>query len=78
MTPAIDMLRGSGVEFTAHEYAHGSACTDFGKEAAEKLGVDPARMFKTIVVKGNDGKLAMALVSVRDRIDLKKLAEALR
>lgn len=77
MTPAIRLLDQAGVAYQLHAYQHDAACTDFGLEAAQKLGVEPARMFKTLVVRGDTGSLAMVLVSVQDRVDLKKLAHAL-
>lgn len=78
MTPAIRTLDQAGTLYQLHTYEHDATCTDFGHEAAEKLGVDPAQMFKTLVVRGDAGQIAMVLVSVQDRIDLKKLAQALQ
>ncbi len=77
MTPAIRLLEQAGVTYQLHAYQHDAACTDFGLEASQKLGVEPPRMFKTLVVRGDTGTLAMVLVSVPDRVDLKKLAHAL-
>ena len=77
MTPAIRLLEQAGVPFQLHTYEHDAACTDFGLEAAQKLGIDPQRMFKTLVVRCDTGILAIALVSVHDKVDLKKLAHAL-
>ena len=77
MTPAIRLLEQAGVPYQLHTYEHDAACNDFGLEAAQKLGVDPHRMFKTLVVRGDTGTLAMALVSVHVKVDLKKLAHAL-
>ncbi len=77
MTPAIRVLDHAGIPYQLHTYQHDAGCTDFGLEAAQKLSVEPARMFKTLVVRSDTGSLALALVSVQDRIDLKKLADAL-
>jgi Cys-tRNA(Pro)/Cys-tRNA(Cys) deacylase len=77
MTPAIRLLEQAGVPFQLHTYEHDATCTDFGLEAAQKLGVDPRRMFKTLVVRSDAGTLAIALVGVHDKVDLKKLAHAL-
>ncbi len=77
MTPAIKLLDQAGMAYQLHTYEHDAACTDFGLEAAQKLGVDPQRMFKTLVVRSDAGTLAMALVSVQNKVDLKKLAHAL-
>ena len=49
-----------------HEYDHDPAAESYGLEAAEKLGVDPARIFKTLVVSV-DGELNVACVPVARR-----------
>ena len=77
MTPAVRLLEQAGVAYQLHSYEHDADCTDFGLEASQKLGVDPSRMFKTLVVRSDAGALAMVLVSVQDKVDLKKLAYAL-
>ena len=81
-TPAIDVLRRAGVRFEVLEYvspeAHGrdrDARPSYGLEAAAALGVDPARMFKTLVASA-DGRLIAALVPVDRELDLKRLAMA--
>ena len=48
-TPAIVAAERAGIAFTVHEYAHDPKAASYGLEAAEKLGVDPARVFKTLV-----------------------------
>ena len=58
-----------------HEYDHDPSAPAFGLEAAEKLGIDPARVFKTLVVDV-DGRLAVAVVPVAERLDLKAMAAA--
>ena len=62
-TPAIAAAERAGIAFTLHEYEHDPAAESYGLEAAEKLGVDPARVFKTLVVSV-DGELEVALVPV--------------
>jgi Cys-tRNA(Pro)/Cys-tRNA(Cys) deacylase len=82
-TRAIDTVRAAGVPFTVHEYEPGvSSGRDpghrhYGREAAERLGVDPARIFKTLVVDV-DGGLACAIVPVDAELDLKRFAAAAR
>ena len=46
----------------------------FGDEAAQKLDVDPARLFKTLVVSV-EGALAVAMVPVTGQLDLKALGK---
>ena len=49
MTPAVVAAERAGIPFTLHEYEH-EAGAAYGLEAAAKTGVDPARVFKTLVV----------------------------
>jgi Cys-tRNA(Pro)/Cys-tRNA(Cys) deacylase len=77
MTPAIRLLQREGVVFTQHPYEHDAENTSFGDEAASKLGVAPARMYKTLVCQADGVGLVLVLVPVAARLDLKKLAKAL-
>lgn len=77
MTPAIRLLDQPGIAYQVHTYQHEADCTDFGLEAAQKLGIEAHRMFKTLVVRSDTGMLAMVLISVQDRVNLKNLAHAL-
>jgi len=81
-TPAIDIVRRAGVVHTLHEYElperHGrdrEARPSYGLEAAAALGVEPGRMFKTLVANVDDG-LVLAVVPVDRELDLKRLATA--
>ena len=49
MTPGINAARKAAVPHTIHEYEHDPANENYGTEAAEKTGVAPARVFKTLV-----------------------------
>jgi Cys-tRNA(Pro)/Cys-tRNA(Cys) deacylase len=73
-TPAIAAAERAGIRFAVHEYAHDPAADSYGLEAAEKLGADPARVFKTLVVSV-DGALAVACVPVAAQLDLKALGK---
>lgn len=68
-------LRAAGIPFTEHAYAHDLAVTDFGREAAEALGVEPDRVFKTLLADV-DGRLVVGIVPVTGKLDLKALAAA--
>jgi Cys-tRNA(Pro)/Cys-tRNA(Cys) deacylase len=76
-TPAIKAAEEAGVRFAVHEYEHDPATTSYGDEAAEKLGIDAARLFKTLVVSV-DGDLEVACVPVRAQLDLKALGKRAR
>ena len=75
-TPATVALTRAGVGFTLHAYEHAEDERHFGEEAAAALGVDPARIFKTLVVDVG-GPLAVAVVPVAGSLDLKAFASAL-
>ena len=73
-TPAIVVAERAGIVFTVHEYVHDPKATSYGLEAAEKLGLDPARVFKTLVADV-DGTLTVAIVPVGAQLDLKALGK---
>ncbi|CAM3286219.1 Cys-tRNA(Pro)/Cys-tRNA(Cys) deacylase YbaK [Arthrobacter ulcerisalmonis] len=75
-TPATAALAAAGVRFVLHPYEHDPGAESYGTEAAEVLGVDPARVFKTLVVDV-EGKLAVGIVPVSGTLDLKALAAVL-
>ena len=76
MTPAIEVLRAAGIGFSIHEYDHGDDGIGFGLEAARELGLDPAVVFKTLVVLIAD-RAAVAVIPVNTQLDLKAVAAAL-
>ena len=76
MTPAVVALTRAGVGFTLHEYGHDRNAESYGLEAAEKLGVDPDQVFKTLMAD-LDGRLVVGIVPVTLHLDLKALARAL-
>jgi Cys-tRNA(Pro)/Cys-tRNA(Cys) deacylase len=73
-TPATALLSRQKIAHTLHSYTHGSGAA-YGPEAAELLGLDPARVFKTLVADV-DGTLAVGIVPVSASLDLKALAAA--
>lgn len=74
-TPAIVELQRRGIAHTARPYDHDPAAESYGMEAAEALGVDPTRVFKTLLAEV-DGKPSVAIVPVTGSLDLKALAAA--
>jgi Cys-tRNA(Pro)/Cys-tRNA(Cys) deacylase len=73
MTPAVVAAERAGISFTLHEYEH-EAGAAYGLEAAAKTGVDPARVFKTLVVS-QDGALSVTIVPVAAQLDLRALGK---
>lgn len=76
MTPAIDLLKKAKADFRVHVYEHDPKSASYGLEAAEKLGLDAARVFKTLLVCSEKSELLVAVVPVVGSLDLKALAQA--
>ncbi len=76
-TPAVTALARAGITHTLHPYEHDPANdVGYGLEAAAAIGVEPARVFKTLCVDA-DGALAVAIVPVDAMLDLKAVAAVL-
>ncbi|MFI8483097.1 Cys-tRNA(Pro) deacylase [Pseudomonas sp. NPDC078700] len=76
MTPAIDLLKKLKAQFQVHSYSHDPKAPSYGLEAAEKLNLDPACVFKTLLAASEKGELLVAVVPVAGSLDLKALASA--
>ncbi len=81
-TRALDVVARSGIVHRVHPYAlperHGRARDDrpnYGIEAAASLGIEPERVFKTLVALV-DGTPLLAVVPVDRELALKLLATA--
>jgi Cys-tRNA(Pro)/Cys-tRNA(Cys) deacylase len=74
-TPATVALTAAGIPFIEHAYHHDPATTNYGLEAANALGLDPDRVFKTLLAEV-DGRLVVGIVPVTGKLDLKALAAA--
>ncbi|HYH34259.1 MAG TPA: Cys-tRNA(Pro) deacylase [Nocardioides sp.] len=75
-TPATVALDRAGIEYDLRAYDPDPRADSWGAEAAAALGVDPTRVFKTLLAE-LDGRLVTAVVPVSGRLDLKALARAL-
>jgi Cys-tRNA(Pro)/Cys-tRNA(Cys) deacylase len=73
-TPATALLDAKRVAYQTHTYPH-RAGEAYGPEAARALGLDPARVFKTLVTEV-DGELTVGVLPVTGSLDLKALASA--
>ena len=74
-TPATVVLQKAGIAFTLHEYDYDPNAARIGMQAAEALGVDPARLLKTLMAKAG-GAVVCVLVPSDAEVSLKKLAAA--
>jgi Cys-tRNA(Pro)/Cys-tRNA(Cys) deacylase len=73
-TPATRAAKAAGITYTLHEYDHDPRAASYAGEAAELLGLDPRRVFKTLVVGVGD-ELAVAIVPAADQLDLKAVGK---
>lgn len=81
MTPAIRAAERARVPHRVLSYEHDPAAPAYGPEAAAALGLDPAQVFKTLIVSAEAGArgamLATMIVPVACQLDLKAAADAL-
>lgn len=75
-TPATVALTAAGIAFEIRSYSHDPRSASYGSEAAEALGVEPERVYKTLLAS-LDGRLVVGIVPVSGHLDLKGLARAL-
>jgi Cys-tRNA(Pro)/Cys-tRNA(Cys) deacylase len=74
-TPATVALTALGIPFVPHPYRHEAGASAYGLEAAAALGVEAARVLKTLIAVADD-RLVVAVVPVSTTLDLKALAAA--
>src|SRR5882724_7382920 len=74
-TPATVAPIKAGVAFTLHEYDYDPNAARIGMQAAAALGVDPARLLKTLMAKAGN-VVVCVLVPSDAKVSLKKLAAA--
>ncbi len=73
-TPATLALEKAGIAFTLHEYEYDPNAERIGMQAAEALGIEPARLLKTLMARAGD---VVCVLAPSDReVNLKKLAHA--
>lgn len=78
-TPATQVAAAAGVAYTLHSYDHDPGVASYGLEAAERMGVSPKRVAKTLVVsvtRSARPELVVGVVPVDGQLDLKALAAA--
>lgn len=77
MTPAVKHIKKTKFAFTIHEYTHETHCESYGTEAANKLGIIEERVFKTLIINTADQQLAVAIIPVSKKLNMKLAAKAL-
>lgn len=80
MTPAVVLLEERGIAFEVHEYDRGDELRDFGREAADALGLDSDQVFKTLLVDTEGGNApqdpVVVVVPVSCMVSMKLVAAA--
>jgi Cys-tRNA(Pro)/Cys-tRNA(Cys) deacylase len=74
-TPGTLHLGRLGIEFELHPYDYDPDAPRIGIAAAEALGVEPARLFKTLMAEV-DGKPVCVAIPADNEVSMKKLAAA--
>jgi Cys-tRNA(Pro)/Cys-tRNA(Cys) deacylase len=75
-TPATRAAQAAGIEHRVHEYVHDPAADSYALEAAEALGVEPERVFKTLVVAvGSVDTLQVCILPSDATLDLRALGK---
>jgi Cys-tRNA(Pro)/Cys-tRNA(Cys) deacylase len=80
VTPAVVELQRAGVSFHVHEFEHDPAERSYGLAAARALGVEPDRVFKTLLAEltaaGGAVVHAVGIVPVTAQLSMKEIAAA--
>lgn len=80
-TPATHTLAEAKVPHRVHSYDHDPSHASYGTEAVDalagELGLEAAQILKTLVIRTADGKLAVAVLPVPEKLSLKAAAAAL-
>lgn len=74
-TPALAALARAGVWHAVHRYDDPPEAASYGEAVAAALGVDPHRLFKTLIAVVDEA-LTVGIVPVAASLDLKGLAAA--
>lgn len=75
MTPAIELLKKQKIPFEVLSYEHDAGNSQYGLEAVEKLNLDSAQVYKTLVLETHERQLIVAVTSVSQQVNLKQLAK---
>ena len=75
MTPAVAFLKSRDISFELLEYQLDTA-HNIGVAAAQTMGLDANRVFKTLIASIDDGQLVCAIIPVAAQLHLKRLGKA--
>lgn len=74
-TNVMRLLDQKKVPYTQHTYPHGDDAVD-GVTVAQMTGMDPAKVFKTLVARGASKTPYVFVIPVACELDLKKAAKS--
>ncbi len=74
-TNAMRILEKEKIPYEMHTYDATDGHID-GAAVARKVGMDPAKVFKTLVTKGHSGNYFVCVLPVERELNLKKAAKA--
>ncbi len=74
-TNAMRILDSKKIKYNTYEYPHEEGVAVDGVTVAKLLGEDVNKVFKTLVLVGNDKKYYVAVVPVEAELDLKLCAK---
>ena len=76
VTPAVNAVKAAGIAHRLMEYEYDPSADAIGLHAASAMGLDPAVVYKTLIVQLEPKALACAVIPVAAKLDLKALAAA--
>ncbi|CAO3449346.1 Cys-tRNA(Pro) deacylase YbaK [Azospirillum argentinense] len=76
VTPAVNAAKAAGMAHRLMEYEYDPSADAIGLHAAAAMGLDPAVVYKTLIVQLEPKALACVVIPVAAKLDLKALAAA--
>ena len=74
-TNAMRILEKEKISYQMHTYDASDGQID-GAAVARKVGMDPAKVFKTLVTEAKSGQHYVFMIPVEEELDLKKAAQS--
>ena len=75
MTPAILALEAVNQPYRLLHYSHTGSGLGYGEEAVAELGLDPKKVFKTLLAELHNGEIVVCVVPVSFLLNLKALSK---
>lgn len=75
MTPAILALEAVKQPYRLLHYSHNGSGLGYGEEAVAELGLDPKKVFKTLLAELHNGEIVVCVVPVSFLLNLKALSK---